>query len=89
VVLTGGAGSLYGAADLGERIFELPVQVGVPKGFGGLMDSIKNPSYATGIGLIHYGLKHREKDRSLIRINKSNSFEKIFERMKRWFEDFF
>jgi len=89
VVLTGGAASLYGAADLGETIFDLPVQVGVPKGFGGLMDSIKNPSYATGLGLIHYGLKHREKDKSLLRINKSNSFEKIFERMKRWFEDFF
>jgi cell division protein FtsA len=57
VVLTGGGSLLAGAAELAEEIFKLPVRLGVPKGFGGLTESVSSPVYATGIGLVQFGLE--------------------------------
>ncbi|HMV25411.1 cell division protein FtsA [bacterium] len=57
VVLTGGGSLLEGSAELATEIFQLPVRIGSPRGFGGLMDAANSPIYATGIGLIHYGIQ--------------------------------
>jgi cell division ATPase FtsA len=36
------------------------VKIGIPSGFsGGLVREIENPAYATAVGLIYHGLKHR------------------------------
>lgn len=58
VVLTGGSSVLDGMVDLGEQIFNLPVRIGFPAGIGGLTDVVKDPSYATAVGLVIYGSKH-------------------------------
>lgn len=58
IVLTGGSSVLDGMVDLGEQIFNLPVRIGFPSGVGGLTDVIKDPSYATAVGLVIYGSKH-------------------------------
>ncbi|MGQ9483562.1 MAG: cell division protein FtsA [Desulfosoma sp.] len=58
VVLTGGVSLLPGIRDLAERVFDLPVRVGVPYRFGGLGDVVKNPVYATATGLLLYGWQH-------------------------------
>lgn len=58
VVLTGGVSLLPGIRDLAERVFDLPVRVGVPYRFGGLGDVVKNPVYATATGLLLYGQQH-------------------------------
>ncbi len=57
VVITGGGSLLPGAVELAGEIFKLPVRLGYPKGFGGMMDQATNPMYATGVGLIHYGIQ--------------------------------
>ena len=56
VVLTGGCANLEGIVDLAEGVFSLPVRKGLPIGVGGLVDVVNNPIYATGVGLILYGL---------------------------------
>ncbi|ROQ93256.1 cell division protein FtsA [Desulfosoma caldarium] len=58
VVLTGGVSLLPGIRDLAERVFDLPVRIGVPYRFGGLGDVVKNPIYATATGLLLYGWQH-------------------------------
>ena len=57
IVLTGGAASMQGMAELAEDVFQSPVRVGIPIGLGGLMDVVNNPMYATCTGLIQYGSK--------------------------------
>ncbi|MGC8720690.1 MAG: cell division protein FtsA [Thermodesulforhabdaceae bacterium] len=52
VVLTGGVAMLPYIKELAEDIFELPVRIGVPVGFGGLKDVIENPMFATAAGLL-------------------------------------
>ncbi len=88
IVITGGGCQLEGAVDLAEQIFELPVKVGYPTGLGGLMKSATNPTHATGVGLVLYGLAQKGSPDPL-RGDETTIFTKIGRRMKEWFEDFF
>lgn len=60
IVLTGGASKMEGVIELAEEIFHMPVTLGVPRHVAGLRDIVQNPIYATGVGLLQYGLD-REK----------------------------
>jgi cell division protein FtsA len=51
VVLTGGAASLAGAADLAASVFHLPVRTGLPLLSGGLEKDYRKPEFATAVGL--------------------------------------
>ena len=88
LVLTGGAASMYGMADLAEDVFQSPVRVGTPIELGGLVDVINNPMYATCTGLIQYGFK-RNKIGLVRELQGRNLFDKIFSRMKDWADEFF
>ena len=55
VVITGGATLLDGMPEHAESIVELPVRRGAPTGIGGLIDVVRSPSFATGVGLVKYG----------------------------------
>jgi cell division protein FtsA len=54
LVLTGGASTLQGCAELASQKVGLPVKVGLPSGVVGLSDSVDNPKYATAVGLVKY-----------------------------------
>ncbi len=56
IVLTGGTAKMEGVVELAEEIFHLPVRLGLPQNVTGLSDIVANPIYATGVGLLHYGL---------------------------------
>ena len=55
IVLTGGGAHLKGIEPLAEEVFGLPVRVGTPDAIGGLTEAMKQPEYATAIGLILFG----------------------------------
>lgn len=55
VVLTGGTSKIEGAVELAEEIFHMPVRVGLPQRAQGLNDIIRNPIYATAVGLLIHG----------------------------------
>ena len=57
VVVTGGTSILHGVPELAESVFDQPVRRGIPGDVGGLVDVIKSPVYATGVGLAHYGAR--------------------------------
>ncbi len=59
LVLTGGATLLEGTVELAEEVLGLPARRGIPRGIGGLVDVVKTPAYATGVGLVLYGARCR------------------------------
>lgn len=61
VVLTGGTSKMEGVVELAEEIFHMPVRVGYPQTVRGLNDIVRNPIYATSVGLLQYGLLHRDR----------------------------
>ena len=84
VVLTGGTSKMEGAVELAEEIFHMPVRVGAPQYARGLHDIIRNPIYATAIGLLLYGAEASiEDDRN----NQRGSLEgmSFTARVKDWF----
>jgi cell division protein FtsA len=85
VVLTGGSALLTDVTEIAESVFNLPTRLGKPIGIGGLVDVVNNPMYATGVGLVLYGAKNQTQKK--FRIRDGNIFNKIINRMKRWFKD--
>ncbi len=60
IVLTGGTSKMEGASELAEEIFHMPVRVGLPQYTKGMHDIIRNPIYATSVGLLLYGAQDLE-----------------------------
>jgi cell division protein FtsA len=85
VVLTGGGSELPGAVELAEEIFDMPAKLGVPSGFTGLTDLAQSPKHATGVGLIKYGLLHKNEFDGFFSNGESGLFERVLDRMRRWF----
>ena len=84
IVLTGGAAKMEGVIDLAEEIFHMPVSLGVPRNVAGLKDIVRNPIYATGVGLLQYGLE-REKEMPGKRGRRGGAFSWV----KNWLNDNF
>jgi len=70
-----------------EQIFSAPVRIGVPTHIKGLVDVISSPIYATGVGLVLYGMKRQE--RIFFRLRDDNIFAKVRHRMSDWLSEFF
>jgi cell division protein FtsA len=84
VVLTGGTSKMEGVVDLAEEIFHMPVRLGVPEGVLGLSDVVRNPIYATGVGLLLFGLRNR--DRGFVERGGRGGLSSVLQRMKSWFQ---
>ena len=84
IVLTGGSSKMEGMVELAEEVFHAPVRLGIPKNVGGQSETVKNPIYATGVGLIQFGLLNRGRG-ALGTLSSANK-EPIWSRMRGWFE---
>jgi cell division protein FtsA len=84
VVLSGGCSALTGIAELAEEIFEAPVRLGAPQNIGGLQDVVRDPMYATGVGLVLYGA-NQDRGPSRFRIRDESIFRRVRQRMREWF----
>ena len=77
---------MEGAIELAEEVFNMPVRLGVPQYVSGLVDVVRNPIYATGVGLLLFG---NETARNAIHRSRLDSTTGVWERMKNWFQGHF
>lgn len=63
VVLTGGASLLHGLIEMGDFVLDVPVRRGLPDRVGGLADVVKQPMFATVVGLLMHA-QTLERDKS-------------------------
>jgi cell division protein FtsA len=87
IVLTGGGSIMEGTVELAERVFGMPIRLGVPRWIGGLTDLVTSPLYATSVGLALYGSKNLHQTR--FKVQDSNIFKKVLVRMKEWLGEYF
>ncbi len=79
VVITGGGAHLIGIEATAEEVFGLPVRAGLPDSVAGLTDALKQPEFATAIGLVVFGPNgelenHRYARRGISALNKFRSW---------------
>jgi len=58
LVLTGGSSNLSGIATLGQQILRMPVKVGTPQNIRGMAETLRDPAYATALGLVLWGARN-------------------------------
>ena len=86
IVLTGGSSMMQGMVELGEEVFHMPVRLGLPQYIGGLSEVVRNPRYATAVGLLLAGLEQYQRHQ-LVRM-QSSSMQQVLDKMKSWFQGF-
>ena len=75
---------MEGVIELAEEIFHMPVSLGTPRNVAGLKDIVRNPVFATGVGLLQYG-KEREEEMPNRRKNGGGAFGRI----RKWMSENF
>jgi len=84
VVVTGGSSKMEGLVELAEEVFHMPVRLGVPQYVSGLIEVVRNPIYATGVGLLLFGCRNRAA--GVRELQTGRSLKGVWERMKSWFQ---
>ena len=75
---------MKGMVELGEEVFHMPVRVGVPHYSGALAEVVRNPRYATGVGLLMAGLDQVKREQHARM--QGAGFKDAMDKMKSWFK---
>lgn len=86
LVLTGGTANLMGIRQVAEQVLNLPVRIGVPAGFGGLTDLVKNPDHATAVGLVLWGAHSATQSKYA---QNGSGITRTFRKVSGWFAEHF
>jgi cell division protein ftsA len=91
IVLTGGASMLTGIVELAEEVFNLPARIGVPQEMGGVSERIRNPRYATAIGLLQAarGEEDGTAVAGAVAVSEQGPKVSLWSRFQKWLKDNF
>ena len=81
VVIVGGGAEMDGMVEIAEQIFDQSARRGVPRGLGGLSDTVAGPEWAAAAGLLLWGFRTEAKVRRRPRKGLSkvaDSFKQLF-----------
>ena len=87
VVLTGGSSRMEGVVELAEEIFHMPVRLGTAQNVTGLVDVVRNPIYATGVGLLLFGFQNQKLEQNTL--SGESVVAGAFNRVRNWFQGSF
>ncbi len=82
VVLVGGGAEMDGMVELVEQVFDQSARKGVPRGFGGLADTVSSPEYVAAAGLLLWGLRNQTKVQAK---RPRRGFAKVADSFRSWF----
>lgn len=89
IVLTGGSSQLAGLDELARDMLGMPVRIGVPGDLMGLSETIDAPPYATGVGLLKWGLSHGARQPNGTPPARDNgNWRGIYDRFTSWLKEF-
>jgi cell division protein FtsA len=81
-ILVGGGAKMPQIIDLAKEKLRLPIQIGFPNGFGGILDKVDDPSFATVAGLIMWGKDQDFQQASGGGLKDSNGKDAIIKNIK-------
>ena len=77
-----------GTIEAAERVFNMPVRIGVVRDVVGLKDVITSPQYSNGAGLLMYGLKMSQFKKGKTKYTKESGVVTIGKKLKKWFDEY-
>jgi cell division protein FtsA len=83
-VLTGGTAKMEGVLEFAEEVFQMPVRIANPLSTQGLKEYVDDPSYATVVGLLHYGMQASSETDSTNR--KTQGVSDFWSKIHAWFK---
>lgn len=86
MVLTGGGAKMEGLVELAEEILHMPVCLASPRSVAGLADIVRDPAYATAVGLLLYG-RDQEMNEVARRRRFGGGLLDHVERAKKWLRE--
>jgi cell division protein FtsA len=92
VVLTGGGAQLDGVVELASDVFGRTVRVGTPRaGLTGFVEKVADPSWCAAVGMAIYGAHQGAAQGSASRriASQGGGVDKLANKVKTWFQDFF
>jgi cell division protein FtsA len=81
VVLVGGGAEMDGVIEIMEQVFDQQARKGLPRGLGGLSDTVNGPEWAAAAGLLLWGFR----DRARVRKRARRGLAKVAESFRSWF----
>ncbi len=88
-VLTGGGSVMEGIPEIAEDVLDMPVRRAAPVNVAGLSDGVNSPVFATPVGLVLYGHRHRTKRVEVQPPTNPFFFVRMGERVKSWIQELF
>lgn len=81
VVVVGGGAELDGMIEMVEQIFDQQARKGVPRGLGGLSDTVNGPEWAAAAGLLLWGFRNQAR----VRKRPRRGLARVAESFRAWF----
>jgi len=68
----------------------MPVRIGTPTNLAGLSDAVDSPPFATGVGLVKWGMTHglRHPGGLANTVRESGNWRNVYDRFKGWLKEF-
>lgn len=90
VVVTGGTAKLRDIDSFTSDLFNLPVKIGYPdlSRLSGAISRLEDPSYATAIGLIYYGMDQIRESKSFSLPKLKFGNENLLKKLTKYLKDF-
>ncbi len=76
VVVTGGTARMPGIAEAASKVFDATARVGEVPGY--INESLRDPGYATALGLLYFGLNSKAETAAPARRRSGGFFSKLF-----------
>jgi cell division protein FtsA len=70
-------------------VLDMPVRIGYPIHVTGLVDSVHDPRFATGVGLVLYGRDAGRDENRFVAGDDDSLWNRVLEGMREWLHDFF
>jgi cell division protein FtsA len=90
IVLTGGSSMLPRFDELVRDSLGMPVRIGTPTNLAGLSDAVDSPPFATGVGLVKWGMTHGLRHPGGLQntVREAGNWRNVYDRFKGWLKEF-
>ena len=85
LVISGGGSQLKGCAAVAQQVLHTPVRIGEPQGIGSLPEDLRDPRYATAVGLILYGARRQRESEHTAHAQRGDNLPPFLRKIFHWF----